>query len=210
MTAAVREAFDTMLGGRRGHLHRDDGVVVAMDPGRWRATADETDQLLLERCTGPAVDLGCGPGRLVAALTRRGTPALGVDRSPVARDLCRRRGVPMVRRDVFDPLPGEGAWAHALLADGNIGVGGDPVRLLARAARLLAPGGTVLVETGPRPDEWWCGTARTCADGVAGDPLPWACVGADALRVLAPVAGLRVTDVVAAAGRCFAELVARR
>ncbi|ODU19542.1 MAG: methyltransferase type 12 [Pseudonocardia sp. SCN 73-27] len=212
MTAAVHEPFDALLAGRGGHLHRDDGVVVAMDPGRWCEAADVSDGWLLDRCAGPAIDLGCGPGRLVVALADRGVPALGVDHSPVARMMCRRRGAPMVRRDVFDPLPGEGAWAHVLLVDGNIGVGGDPVRLLARAAALLAPGGTVLVETGSSPGEWWCGTARTCADGTLGDPMPWACVGADALRAVAPDAGLRVgstsTADESAAGRCFAELVA--
>ena len=55
----------------------------------------------------------------------------------------------MVRRDVLGPLPGEGTWDHVLLADGNIGIGGDPLRLLHRAAHLLRPGGTVLVETDP-------------------------------------------------------------
>ena len=42
------------------------------------------------------------------------------------------RGVTGPARDVFDPLPGEGRWETALLADGNIGIGGDPVALLRR------------------------------------------------------------------------------
>ncbi|GAY08054.1 bifunctional 2-polyprenyl-6-hydroxyphenol methylase/3-demethylubiquinol 3-O-methyltransferase UbiG [Pseudonocardia sp. N23] len=208
MTAAVDEPFDALLAGRAGHLHRDDGVVVPMDAGRWRATAGPADTWVLDRCSGPVVDLGCGPGRLVAALADRGVTALGVDTSPVARTLCRRRGAPMVRRNVFDPLPGEGTWAHVLLVDGNIGIGGDPVRLLGRAVALLAPGGTVLVETGPQPGEWWCGTVRTCADGTLGEPVPWACVGAAALHAHAPGAGLRVSEVARAGGRCFTELVA--
>ena len=37
----------------------------------------------------------------------------------------------MVRRDLFGALPGEGTWSHVLLADGNIGIGGDPVTLLS-------------------------------------------------------------------------------
>ncbi|MDP9442781.1 MAG: hypothetical protein M3P34_11540, partial [Actinomycetota bacterium] len=47
---------------------------------------------------------------------------------------------------VFGALPGEGRWATALLIDGNIGIGGDPVALLRRVAELLRPAGVVLVE----------------------------------------------------------------
>jgi SAM-dependent methyltransferase len=199
--------FDPVLTGRATRLVRDDGIVLPLEPARWNAPADAADGWVLDRCTGSTLDLGCGPGRLVGALADRGIPALGVDSSPVARVLCRRRGAPMVRADVFGPLPGEGAWAHVLLVDGNIGIGGDPVRLLRRAARLLAAGGTVLVETAPEPDEWWAGTVRT---SEARTDIPWACLGTVTLRMLAPRAGLwvrtTVTTTATTGPRCFAEL----
>ena len=100
----------------------------------------------------------------------------------------------MVRRDLFGPLPGEGTWEHVLLADGNIGIGGDPLRLLRRAAQLLRPGGSVLVETDARPDALWRGTARLRTARGSGAPRPWACAGADALGRLAATLGLRRTD----------------
>jgi SAM-dependent methyltransferase len=174
-------------------LVRDDGVELDLDVRRWRWAAHGEDGWLLDRCHGPAIDLGCGPGRLVAALTARGIPALGVDVSAVAERLCRRRRAPMVRRDVFAPLPGERTWQHVLLADGNIGIGGDPLALLHRAARLLAPGGTLLVETDTVPDLLWRGTARLRTTTGTGTPLPWACAGADALVGLATTLGLRRT-----------------
>ena len=62
--------------------------------------------------------------------------------------MTRERGVPALRRDVFDRVPGEGRWHTVLLADGNIGIGGDPVRLLQRVRTLLATGGRVVVELG--------------------------------------------------------------
>jgi len=43
-----------------------------------------------------------------------------------------------VRRSVFDALPAEGRWHTALLADGNVGIGGDPIRLLSRLRGLIA------------------------------------------------------------------------
>jgi SAM-dependent methyltransferase len=149
--------------------------------------------------------MGCGPGRLVAALVRRGIPALGVDASAAAVAQCRVRGAPVLRRDLFAPIPGR--WAHVLLADGNIGIGGDPLRLLRRAAALLRPRGTVLVETDPDPGARWCGTARVHAADGAGPPLPWAVIGADALREVAAVVGLRVADAHVGT-RCFSQLQA--
>ena len=71
------------------------------------------------RCSGcvqgPTIDLGCGPGRLVARLIERGVPALGVDQSATAVGLARRSGAPALRRDVFEPLPGTGRWQTVLL-----------------------------------------------------------------------------------------------
>ncbi len=184
--------FDAALEGRSTLLLRSDGRTAELPVARWRAPAGAGDRWLLERCTGPVLDLGCGPGRLVAALLARDVPAVGVDTSAAAQRLCRGRGAPMLRRDVFDPLPagwGGRPWAQVLLADGNIGIGGDPDRLLARAGELLGPEGSVLVETDPDPRLRWRGTVRVpTADGPGG-VVPWACVGAGALVEAARPAG---------------------
>jgi SAM-dependent methyltransferase len=185
--------FDAALDGRPSRLRRSDGVEVELAVARWRDPASDGDAWLLDRCTGAVIDLGCGPGRLVAALRDRGIPALGVDVSAAAERLCHRRGVPMVRRNLFARLPFEGGWDHVLLADGNTGIGGDPKRLLRRAAALLVPGGTVLVETDPDPALWWRGGVQLCTDRGLGTTLPWACAGADALTRVARRAGLRRT-----------------
>ena len=59
--------------------------------------------------------------------------------------------------DVFDDVPREGRWGTALLADGNVGISGDPVHLLRRVRQLLQPGGRAVVEvSGP-------GTASSAA-----------------------------------------------
>jgi SAM-dependent methyltransferase len=198
-------SFDPALAGAPARLVRDDGVEVDLAVRRWRRSAGGEDRWLLDRCTGPVIDLGCGPGRLVAALAARGVPALGVDVSPVAQRLCRRRRTPMVRRDVFGPLPGEGTWAHVLLADGNIGIGGDPLRLLHRAVRLLRPAGSVLVETDAGPDVLWRGTVRMRTAAGTGAPLPWASAGAAAVASLGAPLGLRRTAGYRG-GRSFVEL----
>ena len=84
------------------------------------------DEALLERCTGPTVDVGCGPGRLTTALAQRGVPSLGVDVSAAAVEMTLRRGGQAIHHDVFAPMPDATTWTHALLADGNIGIGGNP------------------------------------------------------------------------------------
>lgn len=204
MTTLV--GFDRPLAGTPSRLLCSDGTEVPLDVGRWTEPAAGCDDWLLRRCTGPTVDLGCGPGRLLVALAGRGVPALGVDGSAVSALHCRRRGVSMVHTDLFGPLPGEGGWAHVLLADGNLGIGGDPAVLFARAARLLAPGGTVLVEVDPRPRYDWRGTAVVWCEGDdLGEPLPWAVTGSRAATRAAARAGLRITGV-HPGSRVFLEL----
>ena len=116
---------------------------------RWQAKPDEGDEQILRRCTGATVDIGCGPGRLTKELLSRGIVAMGIDVVPEAVRQTRERGAAALRRDVFDVLPCEGRWQTALLADGNIGIGGNPVRLLRRLNRLVRVGGRVIADLAP-------------------------------------------------------------
>ncbi|MBA2497435.1 MAG: hypothetical protein H0V33_10145 [Acidimicrobiia bacterium] len=115
---------------------------------------------------------------------------LGIDPAPGAVAEANRRGAPVLRRSVFDPLPGERRWSTVLLLDGNIGIGGDPLALLRRVAQLLGRGGHAVVEVEPpgRGDEDL--TVRVEVDDVVGPWFPWARVGADGWGALAAAAGL--------------------
>lgn len=117
--APASAGFDAALAGTADHLELTDGRRLALAVRRWHARADHEDRWLLARCRGPAVDLGCGPGRLVHALDDRGIPAIGVDLSPCAVRGCRARGVAVFQGDAFGWLPGAGGWRHVLLADGK-------------------------------------------------------------------------------------------
>ncbi len=113
-------------------LRYDDGTAEPLMLGRWCGSLVAGDRGLLDRCAGPTPDVSCGPGRLAAAVAWRGMPVLGVDISRAAVGMARARGVSALRRSVFDGLPGEERWQTALLVDGNVGIGGDPVWLLSR------------------------------------------------------------------------------
>ncbi len=198
--------FASALNGQHSELLRSDGGVAPLAVERWRGAAAGEDSWLLGRCRGATIDLGCGPGRLVEALAARGVVALGVDVAAEAIGQCRRRGVPVLRADVFAPLPDEGTWDHVILADGNLGIGGDPETLLRRVMELISPTGTVLVELDPGEPGLWRGLARVRSRDAVGHPFPWATAGVAALPGLAARTGLRPT-VLYRGRRSFAELV---
>ncbi|GAA1593471.1 class I SAM-dependent methyltransferase [Actinoplanes couchii] len=185
------------------------GGMLRFDPASWCRDTIAGDEGLLARCDGPTLDIGCGPGRLTAALTGSGHPALGIDVSAEAVRLTRERGAVALRRDVFEPVPGTGRWRHLLLADGNIGIGGDPHRLLARCRELLAPAGRLHVELAPPGVPAWSGIATVRTPAGSASALPWACVPLDVLPVLAETTAMRVIDTWTGAGRWFATLTRR-
>jgi SAM-dependent methyltransferase len=161
---------------------------------------------LLESVTSPVLDVGCGPGRHSATLARAGHNALGIDTSAAAVRRARERGAKALQVSVFGPVPNAGRWATVLLLDGNIGIGGNPVRLLQRVLQLSAPGGRVLVEVDPPGSESRRFHARVQHAGGVGPGFPWACVGAGGIRRIADSAGLRTIEVMRGGERWFAEL----
>lgn len=100
------------------------------------------DAPLLEAASGPALELGCGDGRLLAKLAARGVPAVGLDLSRPALLRALQRGHVVVRGDALclpfadrtfrTVLAGFGTFAHL-----------DPTRAIQEAARVLAPGGAL-------------------------------------------------------------------
>ena len=165
------------------------------------------DEHVLKHCSGrPTLDLGCGPGRFTASLQHRGSAALGVDTSRTAVELTRQRGGTAIRADLFATLPAEGCWEQILLTDGNIGIGGDPVRTLGRAADLLAPGGIVIAEIDSPTIKVRHEILRWETEHHVGQWFPWSRVNAAALGDIAVAAGFVVTSIVDIHGRVIAVL----
>ncbi len=206
MTAAVDLYAASLTQTEPLVLRYADGSSRALPVEVWTAHEVPGDRGLVERCQGATLDIGCGPGRLVLAVGAQGLPALGVDIAPGAVRLARSRGALVLARSVFAELPGGGRWRTALLADGNVGIGGDPVGLLRRVRELLCADGVVLVELDAPGSASGPVQVRIEHAGDISGWFAWAHVGADDVDGIAQAAGLRVQEQWREAGRWFAAL----
>ncbi|MER5756718.1 class I SAM-dependent methyltransferase [Streptomyces sp. NPDC002088] len=188
------------------YLRSSDGRLLPLEVERWCAEADTADLEVLRRCEGVVLDVGCGPGRLVAALAAQGRRALGIDVSEAAVAHTVRLGGQALRRSVFEALPGEGHWDTALLVDGNVGIGGDPAALLLRMTELVTPDGVLIAETAPVDIDERVQVRVADGRGTASTSFPWARLGTPALLLYARRTGWRRDAQWAAGGRSFVAL----
>jgi SAM-dependent methyltransferase len=204
----IGELYERALAGRaHPEIEHTDGSRIPLEADRW-LHATPGDKSLLDRCAGPTLDIGSGPGRLTVALAERGIPALGIDITPYAVGLARSSGALVMLRDVFGRVPGTGRWGTVLLADGNIGIGGDPEALLRRVRELLAPDGRALVELEPPGKPLRQEKVRLCHAGSASAWFPWAYVGADHITEVAKEAGFGDVETWSVDNRWFASVSA--
>lgn len=106
------------------------------------------------------LDIGTGTGRMLELIAPRVTRAIGIDVSPamlaVARANLERAGarnVALRQGDVYALPPGEGPFSLIVIHQ-VLHFLDDPARAIREAARLLAPGGRLLVvDLAPHGDE---------------------------------------------------------
>ncbi|MGA8986966.1 SAM-dependent methyltransferase [Aeromicrobium sp.] len=201
-------AYDEAFSGKLTHVIDHIGRSQPFEVAQWSAAPDWVDrELFIEPCDAATIDVGCGPGRLVAEIAARRVPAMGIDVSAEAVRQTRIRGALALRRDVFARIPGEGRWSYALLADGNLGIGGDPVRLLTRLSDLLSSDGRVIAEVAEDGAGFVCEHRRLRVEGRLSVRFEWAVVGLDAIEDIAARAGMRVVGTNSAGGRHTATMV---
>ena len=210
--------YDRALGGERCWIRHEDGEVRPLPAHRWLGDA-------MSRYAHPATpsttsstrpSRRCAPGRRSSldagrdgwsrGSIQRGIPALGIDRSATAIRLAGRGGAPALLGDVFEPLPGMGRWQTVLLVDGNVGLGGDPRRILARAAELLGRGGRCVAEFDTEAIGIRARWVRLESARDVGPWFRWASVGVDSAATLAAQVGLTLTGVRLIGGRVIASL----
>jgi 2-polyprenyl-3-methyl-5-hydroxy-6-metoxy-1,4-benzoquinol methylase len=113
---------------------------------RWRELAPRFPASL-EREPYRLLDVGCAAGYFLDVVAAAGWEVRGVEPSaPIAAEARRRHGVDAVHVGTLEQLPAWGSFDLITLWDVLEHVP-DPVATLRRAKLLLAPGGTLLVET---------------------------------------------------------------
>jgi ArsR family transcriptional regulator len=106
---------------------------------------------LADRPVGRLVDIGTGTGRMIALFGREASNALGVDRSPemlrLARVKLAEAGLPgaELRQGDMYALPLAAGSADTVIVHQVLHFAQQPAAAVAEAARLLAPGGRLLV-----------------------------------------------------------------
>ncbi|HEX5474829.1 MAG TPA: metalloregulator ArsR/SmtB family transcription factor [Vicinamibacterales bacterium] len=146
-----RENFEVHGGG--------SGERRQLVPGRsWAAWARALGHLLPPL---RVADIGCGEGYLAIEAAQFATRVVAIDHSaPVltrARELARRRGVTNIvwRRGQIEKLPLRNESMDVALLSQALHHAADPARALAEAARVVVPGGRVLILDLRRHDEHW-------------------------------------------------------
>ena len=136
-------------------VERDDGFIEAAGgPSiylapfrRWHPL----DRQALRFVRGRVLDVGCGGGRVSLHLQQRGQEVVGIDISPGAVEVCRRRGVRDVRLCSIDDVDESlGVFDTIVMLGNNFGLFASAAkakRLLRRFQRLTSDRGRIVAET---------------------------------------------------------------
>ncbi|WP_339479398.1 MULTISPECIES: class I SAM-dependent methyltransferase [unclassified Pseudomonas] len=166
--------------------HNAHSWIKAIRTGAIESRLTVTDQAMLlavqSRQPERVLDLGCGEGWLLRALTERGIEAVGVDGDATLVDAARAAGSSSVHLASYEALVEAkvdvGSGYHLICANFAL-LHQDIIPLLAAMNALLNPGGALVVQTlhpwtvaaGDYQDGW----REETFDGFKGQwqPMPW-------------------------------------
>jgi SAM-dependent methyltransferase len=133
-------------------IERDDGdVAISGGPTAYFAPLrrwPSPERRALRLVRGRVLDVGLGAGRVALELQRRGHEVVGIDVSPLAVEVARRRGVRDARVLPFERIDERlGRFDTVVMFGNNFGLFGGPRRgrtLLRRLLRLTSDGARIL------------------------------------------------------------------
>jgi SAM-dependent methyltransferase len=121
--------------------HRDAGFRT-----RWQAAAGSWDRKIV-------IDIGCGPGNVYATVGGAPQLLIGVDVSRGALEMARDIGYRPILADAH-ALPFVSGFADIVVINASLHHCDDMNRVLAEAARLVAPGGLLVTDHDPQLSAW--------------------------------------------------------
>jgi SAM-dependent methyltransferase len=135
-------------------IERDDGFIAlsarSVQYLSGPATWGESDLAAVREMRGRVLDVGCGAGRFALHLQQEGHDVVAIDTSPLAVEVCRRRGVVDARilsiRQISRSL---GSFDTIIMMGNNIALFGSAdrmQRILRRMDRVTNPGGRIVAE----------------------------------------------------------------
>lgn len=135
-------------------IERDDGYIDAMG-GHYLfapyAQWDDNEKAAIKLARGRVLDVGAGGGRVSLYLQGKGLDVLAIDISPMAIEVCRRRGVKHTRvMDFAKITPKLGTFDTIVMYGNNFGLFGSRARaerLLKTLHRMTSPDARILAET---------------------------------------------------------------
>lgn len=137
-------------------VERDDGFIMASGIGpaayfapfrRW----PKAERQAMRHVRGRVLDVGCGAGRVALHLQERGHEVVGIDTSPLAIEVARRRGVNDVRElSVTRVGPELGRFETIVMFGNNFGLTGSRQRapwLLRRFKSIASENARIVAES---------------------------------------------------------------
>ncbi len=134
-------------------VERDGGLIDAMPAVRYFLPFSKWpsyERRAMRFVRGQVLDIGCGAGRHCLYLQARGFDVMGIDASPGAVEVTRRRGVRQVRLlSIEDVSPALGIFDAVLLMGNNFGLLRSATKsrqILRKLARATSPSGRIIAE----------------------------------------------------------------
>jgi SAM-dependent methyltransferase len=136
-------------------IEREDGFISPSGgpPNYFAEYADwpEHQQRAMAFVKGRALDIGCGAGRVSLHLQEGGRLVTAIDNSPMAIEVCKRRGVNDARVIPITRISSQlGSFKTILMLGNNFGLLANPVRarwLLRRFHSLTTPKARIIAES---------------------------------------------------------------